>query len=144
MYDQFGFYWEGKFYFDKCLSMGCRTNCKKFEEFSTAIEWIAHTKPDIAHAYVVHIWDVFFLIENSQQSTLSKFRKLESNENYNHLLFSYKNAFFLNSCLFIDIGTIDYFKLTARYLLLALITSLVFSTSLLNRPQFWTLCKSNK
>lgn len=62
MYDQFGFYWEGKFYFDKCLSMGCRTNCKIFEEFSTAIELIAHTKPDIAHAYVVHIWDVFFLL----------------------------------------------------------------------------------
>lgn len=42
--------------------MGCRTNCKIFEEFSTAIEWIAHTKPDKAHAYVVHIWDVFFFL----------------------------------------------------------------------------------
>lgn len=43
--------------------MGCRTNCKIFEEFSTAIEWIAQTKPDIAHAYVVHVWDVFFYWE---------------------------------------------------------------------------------
>lgn len=30
--------WEGKYYFDKCLPMGCRTSCKTFEEFSTAIE----------------------------------------------------------------------------------------------------------
>lgn len=37
-YELLGFYWEGKYYFDKCMPMGCRTSCKIFEEFSTVIE----------------------------------------------------------------------------------------------------------
>lgn len=53
--------------------MGCRTSCKIFEEFSTAIEWIAQNKLGIAH--VVHILDDFLFIENSRQSALSKFKK---------------------------------------------------------------------
>lgn len=56
-YELLGFYWEGKYYFDKCLSMGCRTSCKIFEEFSTAIEWITQNKLGITH--VVHILDDF-------------------------------------------------------------------------------------
>lgn len=71
-YELLGFYWEGKYYFDKCLPMGCRTSCKIFEEFSTAIEWIAHNKLGIAH--VVHILDDFLFIENNKQSALSKFK----------------------------------------------------------------------
>lgn len=72
-YELLGFYWEGKYYFDKCLPMGCRTSCKIFEEFSTAIEWIGHNKLDIAH--VVHILDDFLFIESNKQSALSKFKK---------------------------------------------------------------------
>lgn len=53
--------------------MGCRTSCKIFEEFSTAIEWIAQNKLGITH--VVHILDDFLFIENSKQSALSKFKK---------------------------------------------------------------------
>lgn len=53
--------------------MGCRTSCKIFEEFSTAIEWIAQNKLGIAH--VVHILDDFLFIENSRQSALSKLKK---------------------------------------------------------------------
>lgn len=72
-YELLGFYWEGKYYFDKCLPMGCRTSCKLFEEFSTVIEWIALNKHGIAH--VVHTLDDFLFIENSKQSALSKFKK---------------------------------------------------------------------
>lgn len=74
-YELLGFYWEGKYmyYFDKCLPMGCRTSCKTFEEFITAIEWIAQNKLGITH--VVHIYDDFLFIENSKQSALSKFKK---------------------------------------------------------------------
>lgn len=53
--------------------MGCRTSCKIFEEFSTAIEWIAQNK--LAIVCVVHILDDFLFIENSKQSALRKFKK---------------------------------------------------------------------
>lgn len=59
-----GFYLEGKYYFDECLPMGCRTSCKIFEEFSTAIEWIAQNKLGIAH--VVHVLDNFLLVSFKQ------------------------------------------------------------------------------
>ena len=71
-YELLGFYWEDKYYFDKCLPMGCRTSCKIFEEFSTAIEWIARNKLGITH--VVHILDDFLFIENSKSVALEKFK----------------------------------------------------------------------
>lgn len=37
-YNLLGFKWENSFYYDCCLPMGCRTSCKIFEEFSTALE----------------------------------------------------------------------------------------------------------
>lgn len=73
-YELLGFYWEGKYYFDKCLPMGCRTSRKIFEEFSTAIEWIAQNKLGIAQ--LVHILYDFLFIENFKQSALSKFKKV--------------------------------------------------------------------
>ena len=39
-----GMEWQGKFYFDKCLPMGCSSSCNIFETFSTALEWIAMNK----------------------------------------------------------------------------------------------------
>lgn len=51
-----------------CLRLRCRTSCKIFEEFSTAVEWIAYNKLGIAH--VVHIFDDFFFIKNSKQLTM--------------------------------------------------------------------------
>lgn len=73
-YELLGFYWEGKYYFDKCMPMGCRTSCKIFEECSTVIEWIAQNKLGIAH--VVYTLDDFLFIENSKESALSKFKKV--------------------------------------------------------------------
>jgi hypothetical protein len=36
-FDQLGFRFEGKYYFDKCLPMGASINCTIFEKFSTAL-----------------------------------------------------------------------------------------------------------
>ena len=49
--------WEGKFYFDRCLPMGCLSSCDIFETFSTALEWIASTKlqaPAVIHNVTSH------------------------------------------------------------------------------------------
>lgn len=72
-YELLGFMWEGKYYYDRCLPMGCRTSCKIFEEFSSAIEWIARNK--LGMNAVVHILDDFLFIERSKFSCLQKFNE---------------------------------------------------------------------
>ncbi|XP_061187278.1 uncharacterized protein LOC133195456 isoform X1 [Saccostrea echinata] len=71
-YELLGFMWEDKYFYDKCLPMGCRTSCKIFEQFSTAIEWIAKTRLGITA--VVHILDDFLFIEQSKVLCLQKFK----------------------------------------------------------------------
>ena len=34
-----GFQFDGKFYLDKCLPMGCSVSCATFEKFSTFLDW---------------------------------------------------------------------------------------------------------
>lgn len=71
-YELLGFQWNDRYYYDRCLPMGCRTSCKIFEKFSSALEWIAINKLGIKA--VVHILDDFLLIETSQSAALSKLK----------------------------------------------------------------------
>lgn len=71
-FELLGFQWNEKFYYDKCLPMGCRTSCKIFEEFSTALEWIAINKLGISG--MVHILDDFLILEGSRDMAISKFK----------------------------------------------------------------------
>ncbi|VDI66828.1 Hypothetical predicted protein [Mytilus galloprovincialis] len=71
-YELLGFKWNNKFYYDCCLPMGCRTSCKIFEEFSTALEWIALTKLGITS--MVHILDDFLIIEKSKEDAICKLK----------------------------------------------------------------------
>ena len=55
-----GMEWQGKFYIDKCLPMGCSPSCNIFETFSTALECIAMNK--LNASAVIHILDAFLFI----------------------------------------------------------------------------------
>ncbi|MEE4247451.1 MAG: reverse transcriptase domain-containing protein [Kangiellaceae bacterium] len=55
-----GFSFDGGFYFDKCLPMGCRTSCSIFEKFSTAVQWIALNRLHIPA--ITHILDDFIIV----------------------------------------------------------------------------------
>lgn len=59
-YHLLGLHWDGAYYFDKTLPMGCRSSCAIFEAFSTAIEWVALHKLNIVG--VKHILDDFLLM----------------------------------------------------------------------------------
>ena len=54
-----GMFWRGKYYYDRCLPMGCSSSCKIFESFSTSLEWIARQHLDILH--IIHLLDDFLL-----------------------------------------------------------------------------------
>jgi hypothetical protein len=43
---------NGCFYLDQCLPMGCASSRSIFEECSCALQWIAHTKGSITHVLV--------------------------------------------------------------------------------------------
>jgi hypothetical protein len=58
-YHLLGFYWKGQYYYDRCLPMGSSSSCKIFEQFSTAIQWIAQIKLKIDG--ITHILDDYFI-----------------------------------------------------------------------------------
>jgi hypothetical protein len=46
-FDLLGIMFEGKFYIDKCLPMGCAISCPLFEKFSTFLHWLVQIKSGI-------------------------------------------------------------------------------------------------
>ena len=63
-----GFSWQGKFYYDKCLPMGCSVSCQTFELFANALQWILMSKLHVQ--FMSHILDdfIFFGPPDSRQS----------------------------------------------------------------------------
>lgn len=43
-FDLLGIKFDGKFYIDKCLPMGCAISCSLFEKFSTFVHWVVKSK----------------------------------------------------------------------------------------------------
>lgn len=73
----FGFRFSDAYFYDKFLPMGCSVSCRYFEEFSTALEWLAKERLGISS--IIHILDDFFLVtktfEDSKRS-LQQFLKM--------------------------------------------------------------------
>lgn len=55
-----GFCWEGQFYVDCCLPMGCSISCAYFETFSTFLEWVV--KREAGWSAALHYLDDFLFI----------------------------------------------------------------------------------
>jgi hypothetical protein len=67
-YPKLGFQFQGQYYFDKCLPMGCASSCSIFEQFSTALQAIfSYQVPD---AKVVHMLDDFLFIASDYNTCL--------------------------------------------------------------------------
>ena len=64
-YHLLGMKWQGMYYYDRCMPMGCSSSCKTFETFSSALEWIAQNKLHIRH--ILHLLDDFLIIAPSYQ-----------------------------------------------------------------------------
>ena len=59
-YHSLGMQWEGNYYVDHWLPMGCASCCKTFEALSTAMEWVAHNKIVIPN--ILHFLDEFVML----------------------------------------------------------------------------------
>lgn len=53
------------YFYDRVLPMGLASSCKLFEEFSTALHWVANNKLNICH--MVHILDDFFIVAPTEK-----------------------------------------------------------------------------
>ena len=62
-YNLLGICWRDKFYVDRNLAMGLSSSCKIFESFSSALEWIARVKLNIAG--ILHLLDDFLIVSRS-------------------------------------------------------------------------------
>lgn len=59
-YPLLGMKWNGLYYYDCCMPMGCSSSCKTFETFSSALEWLAKTKLQIST--ILHLLDDFLIV----------------------------------------------------------------------------------
>jgi hypothetical protein len=62
-YDLLGIFWQGQFYYDRAMPMGCASSCRTFETFSTALQWVAQKHLNIAH--LIHILDDYLMAASS-------------------------------------------------------------------------------
>ena len=68
-----GLKWNGFYFFDNCLPMGCSSSCNIFESFSTSLEWIIKKFcPDVG---IVHVLDDFLFIARTKEQCLKALNK---------------------------------------------------------------------
>ncbi|XP_072254199.1 uncharacterized protein [Pyxicephalus adspersus] len=58
--------WEGAFYVDKCLPMGCSISCSLFEMFSSFLEWVVKEVSGVQS--IIHYLDDFLCVGPSGSS----------------------------------------------------------------------------
>ena len=54
-YPLLGMTWQGKFYFDKCMPMGCSSSCRTFESFSTALDRVGCSEQTWNQIYLAYL-----------------------------------------------------------------------------------------
>ena len=59
-YHLLGLQWQGNYYYDRCLPMGCSSSCQIFEKFSSSLQWILNELYKING--VSHLLDDFFFV----------------------------------------------------------------------------------
>lgn len=68
-FDQLGFKFEGLYYFDKCLPMGCAISCALFEKFSSFLQWIVAKRA--RNNNILHYLDDFLFMGKSDTNQCS-------------------------------------------------------------------------
>lgn len=58
-FDLLGIKFEGEFYIDKCLPMGCSLSCNLFEKCSTFLQWALSL--NLGYTKLTIIWTISFL-----------------------------------------------------------------------------------
>lgn len=77
-FELLGLYFNGNYYFDKCLPFGCAISCRIFEMFATFLEWLVRDQTNLQTVH--HYLDDFIFIgkPNTNQCNflMSTFREI--------------------------------------------------------------------
>ena len=73
-YPLLGMKWNGLYYYDRCMPMGCSSSCKTFETFSSALDWLAKTKLQISS--ILHLLDDFLIVAPTTELCNKQLRTL--------------------------------------------------------------------
>ena len=65
-----GIHFDGNYFMDKCLPMGCSISCRLFESFSRFIEWVVVTRSRMAS--IDHFLDDFIFMGSEMTNECSK------------------------------------------------------------------------
>lgn len=71
-YSALGIMWEGEYYFDRCLPMGCATSCKIFTEISNCLVELFYSSPESSKC--INVLDDFLFIGSTKQGTKQALR----------------------------------------------------------------------
>ena len=64
-YNLLGFKWRDRYYYDRCLPMGCASSCNIFEAFSSCLEWMVLQTQEAGS--VLHILDDFLFVSKDSR-----------------------------------------------------------------------------
>lgn len=73
-YNSFGFCFDGYFFYDKCLPMGCSLSCYYFEVFATFLQWVISYES--GHSGIINYLDDFLFIGPSDSVVCSLLLRL--------------------------------------------------------------------
>ncbi|XP_060111191.1 semaphorin-6A-like [Heteronotia binoei] len=73
-FELLGFKFEGKFYTDRALPMGCSVSCAAFERFSSFLEWLL--KDRSGRGKIVHYLDDFLFVGAARSGCCAKLLEL--------------------------------------------------------------------
>lgn len=73
-FSSLGFYFDGFYFFDKCLPMGCSLSCTYFETFSTFIHWVMCFES--GQDSIAHYLDEFLFIGSANSDICSRLLQL--------------------------------------------------------------------
>ncbi|XP_069186395.1 uncharacterized protein [Procambarus clarkii] len=71
-YHLLGFHYDGRYYYEKMLSMGAASSCRIFETFSSGLKWILEEKFNVRG--VVKVLDDFLFVSSSFEGCLRDLR----------------------------------------------------------------------
>ena len=111
-YHLLGFSFDGQYYYDRCLPMGCSISCKIFEQFSCALQWILQTTYHIMH--MSHILDDYIFLSPSQSLCTFYLHQFFSLAGWLSIPIKHSKTVLPSTCVVVHGIEIDTIKMEAR------------------------------
>ena len=111
-YHLLGFTFDGQYYYDMCLPMGCSISCSIFEQFSCALQWILQHKYRVTS--MSHILDDFIFLSPSEQVCQHYLQQFFSLAELLYIPVNHKKTVMPSTCVIVHGIEVDTVSMQAR------------------------------